>query len=85
VTALQEWDMNLLLFFLPDFFYPTCRGLACPQMIKILRNLALILFLLYLLYLVKSALGINLSDRYSAWAIFKLPIQPILDARSHPV
>ncbi|HEY9627673.1 MAG TPA: hypothetical protein V6C84_10255 [Coleofasciculaceae cyanobacterium] len=54
-------------------------------MIKTFRTVAFILFSLYLLYLVKSALGINLSDRYSAWAIFKLPIQSILDARSHSV
>ncbi|MBD3880722.1 hypothetical protein IFO70_03030 [Phormidium tenue FACHB-886] len=44
-------------------------------------QLSLVLFSLYLLYLAKSALGINLSHRYSAWGILKLPIQPILDHR----
>ncbi|HEY9639470.1 MAG TPA: hypothetical protein V6C57_03245 [Coleofasciculaceae cyanobacterium] len=52
-------------------------------MINRLRQTALILFSLYLLYLVKSAVGINLSDRYSAWGVFKLPIQPILKARAN--
>ncbi|MDX2097734.1 MAG: hypothetical protein SFW36_08145 [Leptolyngbyaceae cyanobacterium bins.59] len=35
----------------------------------------LILMLLYLLYLTKSALGINLSQRYTAWKVFKLPVE----------
>jgi hypothetical protein len=43
------------------------------------RQIFLAFFLLYLLYLVKSALGINISDRYSAWGFLKLPIQPILN------
>ncbi len=36
---------------------------------------------LYSLYLLKSALGINLLPNYSAAWVLKLPIQPILDAR----
>jgi hypothetical protein len=52
-------------------------------MMKRLQQIALILFSLYLLYLIKSAVGINLSDRYSAWGFVKLPIQPILRARAH--
>jgi hypothetical protein len=46
---------------------------------KRFRQVFLALFLLYVFYLVKSALGINISDRYSAWGFLKLPIQPILD------
>ena len=46
---------------------------------KRFRQVFLVLFSLYLLYLVKSALGINISDRYSAWGFLKLPIQPILN------
>lgn len=29
---------------------------------------------LYLLYLVKTAIGIDISQRYSAWDLFKQPI-----------
>jgi hypothetical protein len=50
-------------------------------MINRFRLLFLVLLSLYLLYLIKSALGINLSDRHSAWGILKLPIQPVLN---HP-
>ena len=50
--------------------------------IKRARQLALILISLYLLYLVKSALGINLSQKYSAWSIFKLPIQSLLHSEA---
>ena len=46
---------------------------------KRFRQILTAVFLLYLVYLVKSALGINISDRYSAWSFLKLPIQPILD------
>ena len=46
---------------------------------KRFRQILIAVFLLYLIYLVKSALGINISDRYSAWGFIKLPIQPILD------
>ena len=46
---------------------------------KRFRQILMAVFLLYLVYLVKSALGINISDRYSAWGFIKLPIQPILD------
>lgn len=37
---------------------------------------------LYVLYLIKSALGINLLANYSAPRVFKWPIRPVLDARS---
>jgi len=30
---------------------------------------------LYLLYLLKTALGINISDRYTAWNILKAPLK----------
>jgi hypothetical protein len=36
---------------------------------------------LYVLYLVKSALGINLLPNHSAWRVLKLPIAPIMQAR----
>ncbi|NJR64369.1 MAG: hypothetical protein HC772_02000 [Leptolyngbyaceae cyanobacterium CRU_2_3] len=54
------------------------------QIMKRLQQIGLVLFSLYLLYLMKTAMGINLSNRYSAWAIFKLPVQTVLDGRSHP-
>jgi hypothetical protein len=52
---------------------------------KQLYHLGLICLALYLLYLVKSAVGINLSQKYSAWGIFKLPIAPLLHSKPlHP-
>ncbi len=39
-----------------------------------LRNIVVIVVGLYLLYLVKTAAGINLSERYSAWSFLKLPV-----------
>jgi hypothetical protein len=36
---------------------------------------------LYGLYLIKSAMGINILQNYSAWWVLKLPIQPIMEAR----
>lgn len=47
---------------------------------KRLQQAILVLVVLYLLYLVKSAMGIELSHRYSAWKVFKLPIQSFLHA-----
>lgn len=38
-------------------------------------------FLLYSAYLVKSAMGINLSNRYSAPQVFKIPLK----AFDHPI
>jgi hypothetical protein len=49
---------------------------------KRLRQILLVVLSLYLLYLVKSALGINLSNKYSAWGIFKLPIRSLLHSKT---
>nr|ADN14618.1 hypothetical protein Cyan7822_2650 [Gloeothece verrucosa PCC 7822] len=38
-------------------------------------RLLFVLGFLYLLYLIKSALGINISEKYHAADIFKLPIK----------
>ena len=45
---------------------------------KSIQRVLGVLVVLYLLYLVKSALGINLSDRYSAWDFLKFPIWDLL-------
>ncbi len=42
----------------------------------------LFLLALYVLYLAKSAAGINISQKYSLWGPLKFPIQRILDARA---
>ncbi|MBE9029648.1 hypothetical protein IQ266_07890 [filamentous cyanobacterium LEGE 11480] len=39
-------------------------------------------FILYALYLTKSAMGINLSANYSAPSLLKLPISNILEGRA---
>ncbi len=39
-----------------------------------LRNTLLVLVGLYLLYLIKTAVGINLVPRYSAWNFLKFPV-----------
>ncbi len=39
-----------------------------------LRNVLLVLAGLYLLYLMKTAAGINLVPRYSAWGFLKFPV-----------
>jgi hypothetical protein len=41
----------------------------------------LLLLTLYALYLVKSAVGINILPNHSLWWPFKLPIQGIMEAR----
>jgi hypothetical protein len=41
----------------------------------------LVLLSLYALYLVKSAVGINILPNHSLWWPFKLPIQGIMEAR----
>ncbi len=46
--------------------------------VKYLKNTLLIFLLLYALYLAKSGLGINLSQRYHAWDLLKLPIKVLL-------
>ncbi|KAM3114433.1 hypothetical protein [Phormidesmis sp. 146-33] len=38
-----------------------------------------ILLCLYALYLVKSALGINLSQRYTAWDFVKYPVHGFIE------
>jgi hypothetical protein len=47
---------------------------------KRLQQVLLMVFALYLLYLAKSALGIELSHQYSAWKVFKLPIHALTQA-----
>jgi hypothetical protein len=47
---------------------------------KKMRNAAVILGVLYSAYLLKTLMGINISTRYSAAGILKVPLRPI---RSH--
>jgi hypothetical protein len=47
---------------------------------KRLRQVLFILFALYILYLVKTALGINISHRYHAADFFKYPLRAIQHA-----
>jgi hypothetical protein len=42
-----------------------------------LKRLSSLLFVLYFAYLLKSALGINLSQTYSAPTVFKIPLKTI--------
>lgn len=44
---------------------------------KTVRNTVFIIGSLYSLYLLKTLMGINLSNSYSATGIFKAPLQPI--------
>lgn len=44
---------------------------------KKLQRAAIVLFCLYALYLVKSELGINISRRYHAIDLVKLPLRAI--------
>lgn len=46
-----------------------------------LKKIAFLVSLLYCGYLAKSALGINLSERYAAPTVFKIPLKAI----HHPV
>jgi hypothetical protein len=46
-----------------------------------LRRSAAILGGFYVLYLCKTALGVDLLPNFSAWRVFKQPIAPILEAR----
>ncbi|MBE9031399.1 hypothetical protein IQ266_16820 [filamentous cyanobacterium LEGE 11480] len=46
-----------------------------------LRRASAVVLALYVLYLIKSAMGISLLPGYSAWRVLKLPIQPIMEAR----
>ena len=41
------------------------------------------LLAIYCLYLIKSALGINISQRYHAIDVLKLPLRLILDEHYH--
>lgn len=45
------------------------------------QHAVLTLTVLYALYLVKTALGINFSDRYHADDMFKLPLRAIVNSR----
>jgi hypothetical protein len=44
--------------------------------------MGLIILMLYVAYLLKSAMGINLSEKYTAWDFLKYPVKSYLD-RSH--
>ncbi|ACK73426.1 hypothetical protein PCC7424_5075 [Gloeothece citriformis PCC 7424] len=44
---------------------------------KIICRSLLILFCFYLLYLIKTALGINISDKYHAADALKLPVKVV--------
>ncbi|NJR48600.1 MAG: hypothetical protein HC780_02635 [Leptolyngbyaceae cyanobacterium CSU_1_3] len=48
-------------------------------MMKYLTRSLLILLCLYGIYLVKSAMGINLSHRYTAWEFVKYPIHDLIN------
>jgi hypothetical protein len=37
-----------------------------------------ILLVLYVLYLVKTSMGIDISSRYSAWEFVKAPVHPFI-------
>jgi hypothetical protein len=45
---------------------------------KYLKIGGLMVLSLYGLYLCKSALGINLSTKYTAWEFIKYPVKPIM-------
>lgn len=47
-------------------------------MLKRMTYALVLLTVLYLMYLTKSAMGIELSHRFSAPRVFKLPIQGLL-------
>jgi hypothetical protein len=44
---------------------------------KTARNTAVVVGVLYSAYLLKTLMGINLSNSYSATGLFKVPLQPI--------
>ena len=44
------------------------------------QQILLLVFGLYSLYLVKTVLGIDISKRYTAWEVFKLPVKPLMTA-----
>ncbi|MBD2120142.1 hypothetical protein [Trichocoleus sp. FACHB-262] len=46
------------------------------------RQGLLILICLYGLYLIKTALGIDISQRYTAWEVFKLPVKSLIHRSS---
>ncbi len=43
------------------------------------QRMSLIILLLYATYLIKSAMGINLSEKYTAWDFIKYPVKPLID------
>ena len=45
------------------------------------RQIGLLILLLYGAYLIKSAMGINLSQKYTAWDFLKYPVKSFID---HP-
>jgi hypothetical protein len=74
------WVMGLTLWvhcFVKGGGYNSVKRSQELSMKSVQRMLG-VLVVLYLLYLVKSALGINLSDRYSAWDFLKFPIWDLL-------
>jgi hypothetical protein len=46
-----------------------------------LKRAGAVILGLYVLYLVKCAVGISLFPQFSAWHFLKLPIAPIMEAR----
>ncbi|MFM2429668.1 MAG: hypothetical protein RLZZ511_881 [Cyanobacteriota bacterium] len=56
-------------------------NLSKPSASKRLQKFIALTLLVYGLYLVKSACGINITDRYSAPWWVKLPIASIMESR----
>lgn len=46
------------------------------------QKILLVIVGLYGLYLLKTVLGIDISKRYTAWDVLKLPVKPLM--HQHP-
>jgi hypothetical protein len=57
--------------------------MARPEMIKRFKRYGSALVVLYVLYLVKSAAGLDISSQYSAPDFLKRPIRGIMEAQAH--
>jgi hypothetical protein len=57
--------------------------MVSPVIIQRFKRYGTALVVLYVLYLVKSAAGINISSDYSAPDLLKWPIHGIMEAQGH--
>jgi hypothetical protein len=57
--------------------------MTSPKMIKRFKRYGSALVVLYGLYLVKSAVGIDISSQYGAPEFLKWPIRGIMEAQAH--